>query len=468
MILGLCFLLLALGYLLYARWVDRVFQPDPDRPTPALAAPDGVDTLPMPTWKVFLVQLLNIAGIGPVFGPILGALYGPVALLWIVIGTIFAGGVHDYFSGMLSVRHGGASLPEVVGAFLGRTARLLMRVFSVLLLVLVGVVFVISPAGMLHNLTGLDRTLLVLLIFAYYLLATVLPIDKIIGRFYPLFGALLLLSSVGVLAGLAGAGAGIEPATLFEHQPHPKGLPLWPLLFITLSCGAISGFHSTQSPLMARCLRSEKHGRHVFYGAMVVEGAIALIWAAAGMSLYESRSALLADITAGTPALVVSQVCRTLLGPIGGWVAVLGVVVLPVTSGDTAFRSTRLILAEVLQWTQSGIARRLAIALPLFAVAFLISRTDFEVIWRYFGWSNQALASLVLWSAAIYLVRAAKPHWLASLPAAFMTAVVVAFILQADIGFRLPALPANIAGAACALGALALVIRAGRRPAPSR
>lgn len=462
----LCVVLLIIGYVTYAKMVDRIFGPDADRETVAIAAPDGVDTIAMPTWKVFFIQLLDIAGIGPIFGPILGALYGPWALVWIVIGTIFAGGVHDYFSGMLSVRYGGGSLPEVIGEIMGRPARALLRIFSVLLLVLVGVVFVLSPAKLLTALTGVDTLLLVEAIFVYYFFATILPIDKLIGRLYPFFGFLLLFMTVGVLGGLLFSDLAVLPDLAFRANPHPEGVPIWPMLFITLSCGAISGFHSTQSPIMARCIRSEKSGRKVFYGAMVAEGIIALVWATVGMSFYESPAALQAVIAEGSPALVVNQACRGLLGPIGAVVAILGVIILPITSGDTAFRSTRLILAETFKVSQVKPLRRLFIAVPLFLVAIGISTQEFDIIWRYFGWSNQTLAALVLWASAIYLKKAGKPHWIASLPATFMTAVVCAFILQADIGLRLPALVANSAGLVAAAFALGVLLLARYRIRP--
>lgn len=452
----LCIGLLVLGYFTYGFFVDRIFGPDPDRATPGATHADGVDYMLMPTWKVFLVQLLDIAGVGPVFGPILGALYGPIALIWIVLGTIFAGAVHDYFSGMLSVRCMGASVPEVVGKFLGRPARQVMRIFSVLLLLLVGVVFVLSPAHLLGDITHCNVHFMVLCIFAYYFLATILPIDKLIGRLYPFFGALLLFMTFGILLGMAWADFPVLPNLDFTVNTHPEKPPIWPLLFITLSCGAISGFHSTQSPLMARCIRSEKKGRLVFYGAMVGEGVIALVWAAAAISMYESPEALNEVIHSGTPSLVVDQICKNLLGPIGGIMAILGVIVLPITSGDTAFRSTRLILSETFRVDQSKLANRLLLALPLFAVAFFISRQQFETVWRYFGWSNQTLAALVLWSAAIYLAHSGKNHWIASLPAAFMTAVSTAFISQATIGFNLPPVPSNIIG--IALGVLAIAV----------
>lgn len=425
---------------------------------------DGVDYIAMPAWKVFFIQLLDIAGIGPIFGPILGALYGPVALVWIVVGAIFAGAVHDYFSGMLSVRNKGASLPDVVGAFLGHKARWVMRFFSLLLLLLVGVVFVLSPAHLLGNLTGLNVHLLVICIFGYYFLATILPIDKLIGRLYPFFGALLLFMTLGVFLGMTLGDISILPNLDVTVNTHPQGLPIWPLLFITLSCGAISGFHSTQSPLMARCIRNESSGRLVFYGAMIAEGIIALVWAAAGMTLFHGPDALYQVIQSGTPSLVVDQVCRTLLGPVGGFLAILAVIILPITSGDTAFRSSRLILAETFTLPQIKATQRLLLAIPLFILAFFVSTQDFELIWRYFGWSNQTLAMLVLWSAAIFLRQRGKLHWIASIPAMFMTAVSVSFILQASIGFNLPPGLSNSAGLVATVATLVTFLRFISRP----
>lgn len=454
-----CVGLLILGYFTYGAVVEKIFGPEPDRKTPCWTREDGVDYINMPTWKVFFIQLLDIAGLGPIFGPILGALYGPQALLWVVIGSIFAGGVHDYFSGMLSVRRGGESIPEVVGDFMGMTARQVLRVFSVVLLLLVGVVFILGPAKLLSNMTGLNVQLLVFFIFVYYFIATILPIDKIIGQLYPIFGALLLFMTVGVLGGLIFNGYELLPNLDFTANVHPNDLPIWPLLFITLSCGAISGFHSTQSPLMARCIRNESRGRMVFYGAMIVEGIIALIWVTAGLSFYEDSAALQAVIASGSPSAVVNEICNTLLGPLGGFLAILGVVVLPITSGDTAFRSTRLILAESFKVDQSKTIKRLAIAVPLFALAFLVSRADFAVIWRYFGWSNQMLSMMVLWSAAIYLAQKGKFHWIATIPATFMTAVDAAFILQAKIGLGLPATMSNIAAVVIAGAALVAFLR---------
>lgn len=455
-----CIILLIAGYYVYGTFVEKVFGIDRSRPTPAITEADGVDFVEMPTWKVFLIQLLDIAGIGPIFGPILGALYGPQALLWVVFGSIFAGAVHDFFSGMLSVRNKGQNIPEVVGDALGMPARHVMRFFSVLLLLLVGVVFVLSPAKLLSEMTGLNVTALVLAIFAYYFIATIVPINAVIGRLYPIFGALLVFMTVGVAGGLIFGGYELVPNQNFFVNVHPGGAPLWPLLFIVLSCGAISGFHSTQSPLMARCLKTETDARFVFYGAMILEGIIALVWVAVGLSFYQSPEAMNAVIASGSPSAVVNEVSTTLLGPVGGILAIVGVIILPITSGDTAFRSTRLILADVFKMSQKPVSKRLLIAIPLFIVGYVVSTQDFNLIWRYFGWANQTLAMLVLWAAAIYLVRADKAqyHWMASLPAAFMTAVSITFIAFSPIGFNLPYNVAVILGIVAALGSLAAFI----------
>ncbi|TVM18475.1 carbon starvation protein A [Oceanidesulfovibrio indonesiensis] len=458
----ICVLALVAGYFVYGKVVERVFVIQPERPTPCCEYRDDCDFIPMPTWKVYFIQLLDIAGLGPIFGPILGALYGPSALLWIVIGCIFAGGVHDYMSGMLSVRSKGQSIPEVVGNFMGMSARQVMRVFSVILLLLVGVVFVLGPAKLLGQMLGVNVQLLVGIIFLYYFLATILPISTLIGRLYPIFGALLLFMSVGVVVAMAVSGYEL-PSLSFATNTHPGDQPIWPLLFITLSCGAISGFHSTQSPLMARCIQREDRGRLVFYGAMIVEGIIALIWATVGLAFYDNPEAMQAVISAGSPAAVVNEVCNSLLGTVGGFLAILGVVVLPITSGDTAFRSTRLILADAFKIPQVQAGKRLLIAVPLFVIAFLISTQDFAIIWRYFGWSNQTLATLVLWASAIYFVQNRRFHWIATIPAMFMTAVVVSFILQAPIGLNLPPALSNGIGVGAALAAgVGFLIYAGR------
>jgi carbon starvation protein CstA len=449
---------LVLGYVIYSKVVEKLFGVQTDRPTPASTMTDGVDYISMPAWKVFLIQLLNIAGVGPVFGPIMGALYGPMALLWIVLGSIFAGAVHDYFSGMMSIRYHGKSLPDVVGYTLGNGFKQFMRAFSLLLVTLVGVVFVAAPAGLLANMTGISAIVFVGIIFAYYFLATILPIDLIIGRLYPLFAVVLLIMAFGVAGGLIFGGYSFYNWAEWTNQ-HPQGLPLWPLMFITIACGAISGFHGTQSPLMARCVTNEKHGRSVFYGAMIAEGIIALIWATAGMTFYDSAQSLVAAMgEKNNAALVVNQICMTLLGPVGGVLAVLGVVVLPITSGDTAFRAARLLIADFANLNQKPLLPRLYIAVPLFTIGIFLSRVDFSILWRYFGFSNQALATIVLWSAAAYAVRKGSFHWLISLPATFMTAVCTTFFCNAGIGLGLPYNISIIIGLVVAAGSLVLFL----------
>jgi len=428
---------LILGYLIYGAFIDRIFGADVKRKTPAETMQDGVDYLKLPPWKIFLIQLLNIAGLGPIFGPILGALYGPVALIWIVLGAIFAGAVHDYFSGMLSVRYNGQSVPDVVGHNLGQVFKQIMRGFSVILLILVGVVFFLGPAELLQNLTGINVKVLIAIILAYYFLATILPIDKIIGRVYPIFGAVLIFMAVGLMTMLIAKGYEFYPQRTLENV-NPQNLPLWPLMFITIACGAVSGFHATQSPMMARCLPNEKYGRGVFYGSMIAEGIIALIWCTLAISFFHTPEMLNKVLGEGGPGLVVNQVSTTLLGPFGGVLAIIGVVLLPITSGDTAFRSARLIIADTFKLSQVEPLKRLLVAVPLFGVGFVISLSDFGLIWRYFGWANQTLATVVLWTAAMYLLKNGKLHWIASIPATFMTVVVATFLANAGIGFGLP------------------------------
>lgn len=455
---------LLLGYFIYSKIVDRAFGADESIKTPAIRLEDGVDFVPMPMWKIFMIQLLNIAGLGPIFGAIAGALWGPVAFLWIVLGSIFAGGVHDYFSGMLSVRHDGASIPEVVGKYLGPGFKNFMRGFSVIVLVLVGVVFITGPAKLLAGLTPgqFNTAFWVYVIFAYYVLATMLPIDKLIGKIYPIFGISLIIMAVGVTAGIIFGGYHIPEITLANL--HPKNLPIWPLMFVTIACGAISGFHATQSPLMARCITSEKQGRPVFYGAMIAEGIIALVWAAAAIAFFGNTGELAAQMGAnGGQGWVVSIISNTLLGKIGGALAILGVVACPVTSGDTAFRSARLTIADFLNFKQGPIKNRLIITLPLFVIGFVLTRIDFNVIWRYFAWSNQTLAMIVLWTAAMYLALNKKFHWIATVPATFMTAVSITYILVAPEGFKIATSIAYPAGLAVAVGALALFLIAANK-----
>ncbi len=443
------------SYFLYGRYVEKLFGADKERVTPAIRMQDGVDYVPMPSWKLFLIQFLNIAGIGPIFGAIAGALWGPVAFIWIVLGTIFAGGVHDYFSGMLSMRHNGLSIPEIVGVYLGQGFKQFLRVFTVVLLLLVGVVFVAGPARLLKGMIpGLDMDIWLYIIFSYYIIATLLPIDKLIGRLYPVFGAALLLMAIGITGGIIVKGYSIPEVSLANL--HPAGLPIWPLMFITIACGAISGFHSTQSPIMARCCSNEMLGRRVFYGAMVTEGIVALIWAAAAMAFFGSTGELSDFMSSqGEQAGVVNHISRSLLGPVGGVLAVLGVVFCPVSSGDTAFRSARLTISDFLKLSQRPFKNRLFIAIPLFLIGFILTTVDFQVIWRYFAWSNQTIAMIVLWTAAMYLGKHNKLHWIASIPATFMTAVTMTYLLVAPEGFNLATSFAYPAGIVAAMAAFA-------------
>lgn len=456
---------LILGYFSYGAFVEKVFGADPSRKTPAYTQEGGVDFVPLSWPRIFLIQFLNIAGLGPIYGAILGALYGPAAFLWIVLGSIFAGGVHDYFSGMLSIRHEGKSIAEIVGIYLGRQARIVMIAFSIILLILIGTVFMSGPAGLMASLgfTGLlaKSNFWLAIILLYYFLATVVPIDKIISRIYPLFGAVLLIMALGICSMLLIKGYDIPEITL--RSTHPDGLPLWPMLFITIACGAVSGFHSTQSPIMARCLSNEKYGRRVFYGAMIAEGVIALIWAAAAMSFFPKGIVGLSEVVdAGGAALVVKNVSLGLLGPAGGILAILGVIACPVTSGDTAFRSARLTIADTMSLDQKPIKNRLIIAIPLFAIGFSLTLIDFTAVWRYFAFSNQALATIVLWTSTVYLSNNDKFHWIATIPATFMTAVVTTYILQAPEGFGLPSsvtYPTGVICAAVAFGLFATFLR---------
>lgn len=434
----LSLVVLFLGYWLYSKVVDKIFGANPDRPTPAVRLTDGVDYVPLSWKRSFLIQLLNIAGLGPVFGAIQGALWGPAAFLWIVLGGIFAGAVHDYLSGMLSLRHNGTNVPTIVGYYLGPWVKQIFNIFTVILLILVGTVFMTGPAQLLAKLTPehLHYKFWLGVILLYYFLATLLPIDKIIGRLYPIFGAILIIMAVGIIGGLLTKGYHLPELTLANL--HPKGAPLWPLLFITIACGAISGFHATQSPIIARCLENERYGRRVFYGAMIVESIIALIWAAAAIAFFGGTKGLAQGLASlGGPAGIVHNVSMSLLGTFGGVLAILGVVVLPITSGDTAFRAARLTIAEFWGLKQGPILNRYKIAIPLFIVGFTLSQIDFTIIWRYFAWSNQTLAMVVLWAGAVYLAKQRSFHWIATIPAVFMTAVSVTYILQAPEGLRL-------------------------------
>jgi len=431
--------LLVAGFFIYGKFIERFFGADDSRPTPAIATPDGVDYVSMPTWKVFTIEFLNIAGLGPIFGAVMGAMYGPMAYVWIVLGCIFMGAVHDYFAGMLSLRHHGASIPEMVGQYLGGGAKQLLRVFTLLLLVFVGVAFVSGPAGLLASLTGGGKMWWLYGIFAYYILATLLPINKVIGRVYPFMGGFLLLMAIAIggailVKGFSGSLVVAEfgLSSLRNFHANPGANILFPMLFVVVSCGAISGFHATQTPMMARCLRKERHGRHAFYGAMIAEGIVTMIWATAAMNYFGGVEGLNAIEAQGHDAAwVVNEICNSWLGKTGAVFAIIGVIVCPITTGDTAFRSARLTIADILGVEQSSISKRLMVTLPLFAIGYVLSTIQFATIWKYVGLSNQILSVIVLWTAAAYLKKSGKMHWLLSLPATFMTAVCVAYLLVA-------------------------------------
>lgn len=461
-------LALFLGYLLYGRYIERLFGPD-SRVTPAVAKSDGVDYIVLPNWKVFMIQFLNIAGTGPIFGAIMGAKFGPVSYLWIVLGCIFAGAVHDYLSGMLSMRNDGAGLPELIGKYLGKNTKNLMLVFTVLLLIMVGTVFVYSPAVILHSIGG-DTMMWVFIIFAYYVLATMLPIDKIIGKVYPLFAFSLLFMAAALLVVLYIKNPVLPE--LWDHlynmgaETHPEKWTdaIFPALFITIACGAISGFHATQSPLMARCVKSEKMGRPIFYGAMITEGVVALIWATVASWFFYGVEAPGYELIAGAdkgfytsaPA-VVNLVCKDWLGITGAVLAMLGVVAAPITSGDTAFRSGRLIVAEWLKLDQRPIAKRLYISVPLFCISlgmliWQIENPDgFNTIWQYFGWSNQTLSVFTLWTLTVYLVREKKNFWVTLIPALFMTTVCSTFFFVSKQALGMPLEIGYFLGGVCFL-----------------
>ena len=444
----LCLAILVGGYFVYGKIVDNTFGPD-DRETPAVRINDGVDYVVMPQWKLFLVQLLNIAGLGPIFGAMQGALWGPVVFLWITFGTIFAGGVHDYFSGMMSERNDGASIAEVTGRYLGPVMQNIMRVFSVVLLIMVGTVFAVGPAGLIVTLcknggmSGVLTTTLfwLIIILVYYFIATFISIDAIIGKIYPVFGICLIIMAVGVIFGIFTNPAYTIPEIWANFSNmHPSNTPIWSFMFITVACGAISGFHSTQSPLMARCMKSEKQGHFVFYGAMVSEGVIALIWAAAGCALYtitDGKMVGLAEALAAGQSAAIYDVCLKTMGNVGVALAMIGVVICPITSGDTAFRSARLTLADWLKIDQDSYANRLKLCIPVLGVgAFLgignaLGFINYTVIWRYFSWTNQTLAMIVLWAASMYLFKEKKNYWITAVPAAFMSAVSATYFVLA-------------------------------------
>lgn len=455
-------ILLILGYLIYGKFVEKYFGIDTNNKTPAFTSRDDVDYMPLPTWKVYMIEFLNIAGLGPIFGAILGAMYGQIAYIWIVVGCIFMGATHDFFSGMLSIRNNGASLPELVSKYLGNKVGFFLRILTLLLLIFVGVAFVTGPAGLLHDLTGTNQNMWLYIIFFYYIIATLLPINKIIGKIYPVFGAALLL--MALLVGSAMVYYAVKGTLTMDElsldllsNQHMASSTNYivPMLFIVISCGAISGFHATQTPLMARCLKNERMARPVFYGAMISEGIVALIWATAAMTFFGGPEGLNNTIAAGhNPAYIVNIICHTWLGKVGAILAIIGVVACPITTGDTAFRSARLTIADIFKIDQSSMTKRLWISIPLFALGYALSQFNFSTIWKYLGITNQILACVVLWMSANYLKQIGKRHWMMSIPALFLTFICGMYILTApnsNGGLAIEQLTGGTIAAICSL-----------------
>ena len=475
-------LLLVAGYFLYGKLVGKYLDVDPSRKTPAYELADGVDFTPMPTWKVFVIQFLNIAGLGPIFGAVSGAAFGPAAYIWIVVGCIFMGAVHDFFAGMMSLRNGGVNMPELTAKYLGNGMKVFLNIVVIFLLIAVGVSFVIGPSGLMQNLTGVSKEIWLYVIFGYYIIATLLPIDKIIGSIYPFMGATLLFMAFGVgvmlvVGDINGTHEMLEltPSVLKNWHSNPEQNLIFPMMFIVISCGAISGFHATQSPMMARCLKNEKYARPVFYGAMIAEGIVAMIWASAAIAYCGGPEGLNNAMTSvGTEingvivrnaqaADLVDMICKSWLGKVGAVVAILGVVICPITSGDTAFRSLRLSLADMLKYDQKPVFKRLVICLPIFAVAFMFCKVDFSTAWSYLGIANQVLAAIVMWTASAYLINKGKPHWMCSIPAAFLTFICVCFILVAPLGFGLAPIVGYVTGIVTAIALFVFCIIKGTR-----
>ena len=478
----LSILLLVAGYFVYGKIVEKYLDVDPSRQTPAYTKADGVDFQPMPTWKVFVIQFLNIAGLGPIFGAVTGAAFGPAAYIWIVVGCIFMGAVHDFFAGMMSIHTGGMNMPEVTAKYLGKRMKGFMNFVVAFLLMAVGVSFVIGPAGLLQNLTSIDKEIWLYIIFGYYVLATLLPVDKIIGSIYPFMGAILLFMAFGVGVMLITGDINgtheimeLTPAVLKNWHSNPEQNMIFPMMFIVISCGAISGFHATQSPMMARCLKNERHARPVFYGAMIAEGIVAMIWATAAISYFggpEGLNAAMSDtgtmvngvlVKNAQAADIVDMICKSWLGKVGAVIAILGVVICPITSGDTAFRSLRLSVADFMKYDQKPILKRLIVCLPIFVLAFFFCKVDFSTAWSYLGIANQILASLVLWTGAAYLINKGRAHWMCSIPATFLTFICVCFLMVAPLGFGLAPVVGYIAGAAVSIPAFIFCVLKGRR-----
>lgn len=467
----ICLVVLVAAYFLYGGLLDRVVKIDDKADVPSKTLYDGVDYIPLPRWRIFLIQLLNIAGTGPIFGAILGACYGPVAFLWITLGGIFMGAMHDYMSGVISLRNGGKSLPEIIGKYLGGGMRKFSLVMIPILMVLVGGVFIVTPSKILSSMTDIPYLWWVGIVIAYYFIATIMPVDKIIGKIYPIFGAALIFMALGMFYVIVFGDYHLPELTSVENMHYnADNLPIIPTLFISIACGAISGFHATQSPLMARCMTNEKQSRPIFFGAMISESIIALIWAAIAMAFFGGVEELNSwmQSNGNDAGLAVSTISVTTLGVFGSILALLGVVAAPITSGDTAFRSARLIVADMLNYDQRPILNRLLVSVPLFAIGIGIAFIDFDVIWRYFAWSNQALSVITLWMITSWLMRRkSKLSILALIPAIFMTYICSSFVFVSNqfIGMGACDLAYIYGGGATAIiaGLMMVLIRRGIR-----
>ncbi|MBO6110216.1 MAG: carbon starvation protein A [Methanobrevibacter sp.] len=438
----ICSLALIASYFVYGKFIERITGVDESRETPTYRLQDGVDYMPMPKIKNFLVHFLNIAGLGPIFGAIQGALFGPAAFLWITLGTIFIGSIHDFFSGYMSLRNDGMTMPSIISKYLGTKIQKIMAVLIIMTGILVAATFAKGAAELLSNLTNISIIIWMTIICIYFLIATVFPIDKIIGKIYPIFGVLLLIMIVLMTGALI-----LNPAyTIPEFTTQGLYLTnksIFPYLFVTIACGAISGFHASQSPIVARCIENEKDARPVFFGAMVIEGLVALCWAAIAMAFFHGQPQL-AAIYGAAPSVAVSEMAITLVGPIGLVLTIIGVVICPITTGDTSLRSSRITIADELNLNHEKLISRLKIAIPLFLVSFGLSFVDFGLIWRYFAWSQMIIATIVLYAASVYLIKKEKPFIIALLPAIFCTLVSFAYILQTPEGLRLAPMTANI------------------------
>lgn len=439
-----CFVFLIAGFFVYGKYVEKVYGPDQKRETPAYELRDGVDYVPMPAWRIFLIQFLNIAGLGPIFGAIMGAMFGPVVFLWITFGTIFIGAVHDYFSGMMSERNKGTGLPELIGKYIGPVMKIIMLIVTVALMIMVGTVFTSGPADILNDITHhiIDVRWWMGAIFIYFILSTLYPIDKVIGKIYPLFGFVLLFMAVAIFIAILAHGSDIpefSKETLRNMHPSSDKLHIFPILFITVACGAVSGFHATQSPLMARCIKSETEGRKIFYGAMVAEGCVALIWAGAAMTFFGSVDGFHGFMAehGNSASVAVNAIAKGWLGKFGSILVLLGVVAAPITSADTAFRSCRLMLADAFKLDQKSFISRVTLSLPIFILSFILLQVNFDIIWRYFSFVNQSLAAITLWAITVYLKQNHKNYFITLIPAIFMTMVCCTYIMAAPEGFHL-------------------------------